>query len=166
MHELAKAVARLRRKDPRFSADAYFFVFEALHYAHSVLKIGTTRHDASSEEIDSEEIDIDDADELADDEDAPEAGEAKKVRGERHLTGQELCEAIRLYALHQFGYMAKCVLNSWGVTETADFGDIVFHLIDAKQMRKTPEDRPEDFHDVFDFDTGLSQSFKISMPEG
>ncbi len=36
------------------------------------------------------------------------------VRTEHHLTGQQLCEAIRIYALDQYGYLAKTVLNSWG----------------------------------------------------
>src|SRR6185437_6521372 len=84
---------------------------------------------------------------------------------ERHLTGQELCEAIRLFALDQFGYMAKCVLNSWGVHSTSDFGEIVFNLIRIGQMRKTSKDRREDFDDVFDFEAGLRQSFQIKRPE-
>jgi hypothetical protein len=56
------------------------------------------------------------------------------------------------YALEQYGFMAKCVLNSWGVHRTSDFGNIVFNLIDIKQMKKTKHDRREDFDDVFDFD--------------
>ena len=67
---------------------------------------------------------------------------------ERHVSGQELCEAIRLYALDQFGYMAKCVLNNWGVHSTSDFGAIVFNMIEIGQMRKTEHDRREDFDDV------------------
>ncbi len=61
--------------------------------------------------------------------------------------------------------MAKCVLNSWGVNSTGDFGEIVFNLIGIGQMRKTSEDRREDFEDVFDFDTDLKQSFKITRPD-
>ena len=61
--------------------------------------------------------------------------------------------------------MAKCVLNSWGVTKTGDFGEIVFNLIGIGQMRKTADDRREDFDDVFDFETGLEQSFKITRSE-
>jgi uncharacterized repeat protein (TIGR04138 family) len=51
------------------------------------------------------------------------------------------------------------------VTKTGDFGEIVFNLIGIGQMRKTSDDRREDFDDVFDFDTGLEQSFKITRPE-
>ena len=53
-----------------------------------------------------------------------------KLQPERHLTGQELCEAIRQYAVEEFGYLAKSVLNSWGVYKTRDFGNIVFNLIE------------------------------------
>lgn len=84
---------------------------------------------------------------------------------EQHVSGQQLCEAIRRYALDQFGFMAKCVLNSWGVHKSGDFGNIVFNLIQVEQMKKTPRDRREDFENVFDFDAGLAQSFKITLPE-
>jgi uncharacterized repeat protein (TIGR04138 family) len=57
------------------------------------------------------------------------------------------------------------VLNSWGVTNTGDFGEIVFNLINIGQMRKTTEDRREDFDNVFDFDTDLQGSFKITQAE-
>ncbi len=136
-------IAKLLKDDRRYKIDAYAFVFEALNYAHSKLGMGTERP-AESEEGESE--------------DAPR-------EAERHLTGQQLCEAIRQYALEQYGYMAKCVLNTWGVHNTGDFGEIVFNLINIGQMRKTTEDRREDFDDVFDFDTGLQESFKITQAD-
>jgi len=135
-------IAKLLKEDRRYKIDAYAFVFEALNYAHNQLGMGTERP--------------------AESEDEPEGGGRES---ERHLTGQQLCEAIRQYALEQYGYMAKCVLNSWGVTSTGDFGEIVFNLIGIGQMRKTSEDRREDFENVFDFDTDLQQSFKITLPE-
>lgn len=137
-------IAKLLKDDRRYKIDAYAFVFEALNYAHSQLGMGTERA-AEPEEEETEE---------------PPAKEA-----ERHLTGQQLCEAIRQYALEQYGYMAQCVLNSWGVHSTSDFGEIVFNLIGIGQMRKTPDDQREDFDNVFDFETGLRNSFKITLPE-
>ena len=68
-------------------------------------------------------------------------------------------------ALEQYGLMAQTVLSSWGVTKTGDFGEIVFNLIGVGRMRKTPQDRREDFDDVFDFETGLNQSFRITWQE-
>ncbi len=135
-------IAKLLKDDRRYKIDAYAFVFEALNYAHNRLGMGTDRPAEAEEE-----------------------SEDPARETERHLTGQQLCEAIRLYALEQYGYMAKTVLNSWGVTKTGDFGDIVFNLIGIGQMRKTPEDRREDFDDVFNFDNDLQEGFKISLPE-
>jgi uncharacterized repeat protein (TIGR04138 family) len=62
--------------------------------------------------------------------------------------------------------MAKLVLNSWGVANTGDFGEIVFNLIRIGRMRKTRQDRREDFDDVYDFDTAFRQDFRITPPEG
>jgi uncharacterized repeat protein (TIGR04138 family) len=143
MLDPAHPIAKLLKEDRRYKIDAYAFVFEALNYAHNQLGMGTEHAPEGEEEAEAE----------------------SPREAERHLTGQQLCEAIREYALEQYGYMAKCVLNSWGVTSTGDFGEIVFNLIGIGQMRKTPEDRREDFNDVFDFDTDLKESFKITRPE-
>ena len=78
------------------------------------------------------------------------------------MTGQELCEAIRRYALQQYGYMARLVLKNWGIRSTGDFGEIVYNLIRIGCMRKTARDRREDFDDVYDFDTAFRQEFRIA----
>ena len=70
----------------------------------------------------------------------------------RHVSGQQLCLGLRDFALKQYGRLAKMVLASWNITETGDFGRIVFAMIDAGLMRKTEEDTMEDFQGVFDFD--------------
>ena len=145
MIDPAHPIAKLLKKDRRYKVDAYIFVFEALNYAQKVLGMGAQ----SPEEEESESRVV----------------AATDRRAERHLTGQQLCEAIRQYALEQYGYMAKCVLNSWGVHRTSDFGNIVFNLIDIKQMKKTSQDRIEDFDDVFDFDEGLVRGFRITHPQ-
>lgn len=163
MADPAQELNDLLRQDRRYKIEAYAFVFDALGYAHKVLGLGTVR--ASEEEGEASR-----SGELHLPPDAIRAGGAsggsgeEAAEGERHLTGQQLCEAIRLYALEQYGYMAKCVLNSWGVYTTGDFGEIVFNLIRIEQMRKTKEDRREDFDDVFDFESGLTQSFQIKRP--
>jgi uncharacterized repeat protein (TIGR04138 family) len=123
-------LADLLRRDKRYHRDVYFFVFEALRYAQEQLGLGQP----SSSDIEDEE--------------------------QRHVTGQQLCEAIRRYAVQQYGLMAKSVLNEWGVRSTSDFGEIVFNLIDIGQMKKTEADRREDFDGVFDFDNGLQDVFQ------
>ena len=133
-------ITELLKEDSRFAFDAYVFVFESLNYAQNALGMG--------EEAVSE---------------PPEAAEGETPQ--RHVTGQQLCEAIRQFALEQYGYMAKDVLASWGVHNTGDFGEIVFNLIRIGQMRKTPQDNREDFDDVYDFDTAFREEFKISPPK-
>jgi uncharacterized repeat protein (TIGR04138 family) len=142
MYDLSRELAELLEEDSRYHVAAYLFVFEALHYAQSVLHLGSPR---PSEPGQSEEEESDEP--------------------QQHVTGQELCQAIRQYAVRQYGYMAKTVLNSWGVRCTGDFGEIVFNLIRFGRMRKTKEDRREDFDDVYDFETAFEQEFKISLPE-
>lgn len=132
-------IAELLRKDRRYKFDAYVLVWESLKYAQETLGMGANR----SAELEAE----------------------SSSPTERHLTGQELCEAIRRYAVEQYGFMAKKVLEDWGVHSTSDFGEIVFNLIGIGQMRKTPEDRREHFDDVYDFDTAFVQDFKITMPD-
>jgi uncharacterized repeat protein (TIGR04138 family) len=122
----------LLRRDKRYNLDAYVFVFDALRFAQEQLG----------------------GDKPATDEDS-----SISVEEERHVTGQQLCEAIRLYALRQYGALAKNVLNHWGVHSTGDFGEIVFNLIDIGQMRKTDSDRREDFDAVFNFDDAFRDTF-------
>ena len=155
-------LAKLLDEDTRYAYEAYVFVFEALNYAHTKLEMGTPKPSESSKEEAPEIGTLAPAE--SEEAEPQEAGEAE-IRAEQHLTGQQLCEAIRKYALEQYGYMAKCVLNNWGVHGTGDFGEIVFNLIRIGQMRKTPDDRREDFDDVFDFETDLTRNFKITLSE-
>lgn len=74
----------------------------------------------------------------------------------RHITGKELCEAVRDLAAREYGLMAKEVLNEWGIDSTETIGRIVFALVDAKKMSKTDEDTLTDFNRVFDFESAFS----------
>jgi uncharacterized repeat protein (TIGR04138 family) len=80
----------------------------------------------------------------------------------RHVTGQQLCEGLRDYALAQWGLLARSVLRRWGVTSTLDFGRIVFALIEAGQLQKTDDDTLDDFKNVFDFRSGFDSGYRIS----
>ncbi len=83
-------------------------------------------------------------------------------RGPRHVTGQELLEGLRRYALEQFGPMAKTVLEYWGVRRCEDFGEIVFQLVGKGVLGKTEQDRPEDFQGGYDFDEAFVKPFRPS----
>lgn len=128
---------RLLREDQRFKLEAYQFVRDALTYAQKELGMG--------------------------------CDEPPMTKGapppEAHLTGQQLCLAIRAYAQEQYGLMAKLVLKDWGVTSTSDFGEIVYNLIAIDDMKKSESDRREDFDNVYDFDEAFVHSFEIAQPK-
>lgn len=80
----------------------------------------------------------------------------------RHVSGKELLGGIRDFALEQYGPMSRTVLNYWGIHETVDFGRIVFALVEANILRKQPEDKLEDFENIFDFKDAFDKGYKIS----
>jgi uncharacterized repeat protein (TIGR04138 family) len=76
-----------------------------------------------------------------------------------HVSGQELLEGIRKYALDQFGPMAKTVLNLWGIRSCEDFGMIVFNLIEEKVLAKTSQDSIDDFRNGYDFEEAFDKPY-------
>ncbi|MEC8554421.1 MAG: Minf_1886 family protein [Planctomycetota bacterium] len=87
---------------------------------------------------------------------------AEEGATDSHISGQQLCEAIRLHGIEQFGFLSKLVLNSWGVYSTGDFGEIVYNLIRIKHMKKSDSDRREHFDDVYDFSEAFEPVFQYS----
>lgn len=77
----------------------------------------------------------------------------------RHVTGQELLDGIRQFALKEYGPMAATVLEEWGITSCPDFGEIVFNMVDVGLLASTEEDRREDFHKGYDFTTAFRKPF-------
>jgi uncharacterized repeat protein (TIGR04138 family) len=145
MSDPSDSFVALLQEDRRYKPEAYIFIFEALSYAQKVLGMGAEKP--------SEALEVPDP-----------VGQGDEPV-ERHVTGQELCEAIRLYALSQYGYMAKVVLNSWGLHSTGDFGEVVFNLIRIGKMKKTPSDTRVDFEDIYDFNTAFRGDFSIKEPQ-
>ncbi|MBM3852387.1 MAG: hypothetical protein FJ399_04440 [Verrucomicrobia bacterium] len=90
--------------------------------------------------------------------------DAARAERSRHVTGPELLEGLRGYALDQFGPLAKTVLNAWGVKRCRDFGDIVFNLIEYSVFAKTETDRREDFSDIYSFEEAFVKPFQPSRP--
>lgn len=83
------------------------------------------------------------------------------IEEERHVTGQELSEGIKQFAMEKFGYMTRIVLEQWGITKSSDFGEIVFNLVDSGLMGKTETDTLEDFKDLYDFYIEFDEKFKL-----
>jgi uncharacterized repeat protein (TIGR04138 family) len=84
------------------------------------------------------------------------------TEGPRHVSGQQLCEGLRRLALEQWGPLACDVLARWNIRATGDFGEMVYFLINLGVMGKQDSDRPEDFHQVYDFDQAFN-SYQISL---
>lgn len=127
----------LLQKDPRYPIEAYQFLRDALSYASEELGYGGRGRIDPAEPLENEEV------------------------KENHLTGQELCEAIRQYAINQYGLMAISVLNSWNIFTTDDFGEIVYHMIEIGLMKKSEEDKQEHFNQVYDFKSVFVDQFEI-----
>ena len=83
-----------------------------------------------------------------------------KLDKPRHITGEELLQGIREYALEQFGPLARTVLNYWGIYQTIDFGQIVFALVEVGILRKQPDDKLEHFKDIYDFAEAFEYKIK------
>jgi uncharacterized repeat protein (TIGR04138 family) len=127
--------AKLLEEDPRFPIEAYQFVRDALGYAQKHLSTAGSKGEGTR---------------------------ATRTEDDRHLTGQQLCEAIRRYALDQYGFMALTVLRNWGIHKTSHFGDIVYNLIEIGEMKKSKKDRREDFDEVYDFERVFRDEFDIA----
>ena len=82
----------------------------------------------------------------------------------RHVSGPELLEGIRQYALKEFGPVARRVLSEWGINDCLDFGNIVFNLVNHGLLGKTDEDSIEDFMDGYDFHEAFILPFRPGTP--
>lgn len=128
-------LAEVVRRDPRYQYEAYEFIFEALR--HTQILLDRVPHEERG------------------DDPGPQ----------HHVTGKELCEGIRDYALRQFGLMARAVFHLWGIDRTDDFGEMVFNLVAANLLSKTDNDCRDDFHALFDLDEALVKGYRIRLEE-
>ena len=128
-------IAEIVRRDPRYAYEAYEFVFAAL--AHTQQALGR----------------------------APQAEGGEEGEAAHHVSGPELLFGLRDFALREFGLLARTVFRRWGVNRTDDFGEIIFNLIEANLMSKTPEDSRADFHAVYDLDEELTNGYRIRLEE-
>ena len=90
-------------------------------------------------------------------------GRRENPTPDRHVSGQELSHGIKDYALTQFGPTARMVFDHWGLRGTADFGRIVYDLIELKLLGKNDRDRIEDFENVFDLEQELVSNYRFKL---
>jgi uncharacterized repeat protein (TIGR04138 family) len=86
-------------------------------------------------------------------------GKPAKDDAPRHVTGQQLLEGIRDFALQQYGPMAVTVLEAWGIRRCEDFGDIVFNMVENSLLAKTEKDSRDDFKGGYDFEDAFRKPF-------
>jgi uncharacterized repeat protein (TIGR04138 family) len=84
----------------------------------------------------------------------------KENRGQlRHVSGQELLEGVRQFALQQFGPMVVTVFEEWGIRRCRDFGEIVFNMVETGLLAKTEHDTRDDFQNGYDFTDAFRKPF-------
>ena len=85
----------------------------------------------------------------------------EKDRGKNkgHVSGMELLEGIKDYALERFGPMTLTLMNHWNVKKCRDFGDIVFNLVDYGILGRTENDSLADFEDGYNFQEAFEGPF-------
>src|SRR5437016_4511156 len=96
------------------------------------------------------------------------SGKTPKKEEVRHVSGQELLNGIREYALQQFGPMTLTVLEAWEVKCCEDFGELVFNMVETRLLAKTERDSRDDFKNGYDFHEAFRKPYlpsrKISAP--
>ena len=86
-------------------------------------------------------------------------GSANPIRT-NHVSGQELLDGVRRFALDQFGPMTVTVFLFWGIRSCSDFGEIVFNLVEEGILGKNEQDKKGDFSEVYDFEEAFLKPFR------
>lgn len=80
-----------------------------------------------------------------------------------HVSGTELLDGIRRYALDQFGPMVTTVFAEWGVRCCEDFGELVFIMVEHNLLAKTENDTRADFKGGYAFVDAFEKPY---LPSG
>ena len=83
------------------------------------------------------------------------------IKDTKHVSIQNLCEGLRKFGTERWGYLAMLVLNSWGITTTRDFGEIIWLMIKNEWMSAQPTDSIDDSDNVYDFKTVFKDQFEF-----
>lgn len=79
-------------------------------------------------------------------------------QGPRHLHAHELLDGFVDYCAIKFGMLADTVLREWNVTSNDDIAKIVYQLIELNILKKSDEDRFDDFEGAPDLYEAISSS--------
>ena len=81
-----------------------------------------------------------------------------------HVSGQQLLEGIRQYALKQYGPMVTVVFDYWRLRRCEDFGEMVFNLVRVGVFGKTERDSMEDFKGAYTFHDAFVVPYLPAQP--
>lgn len=81
-----------------------------------------------------------------------------------HVSGQQLLDGIRVFALKQFGPMVVTVFDYWGIHRCEHFGDMVYNLIQSGIFGRSETDSLEDFKGGYSFEDAFLVPFRPSTP--
>ena len=87
----------------------------------------------------------------------------KKFKCQTHVTGQQLLEALREFSVLEFGPLTVPVFKHWGITNTEDFGNIVFNMVENRLLSKTSEDNMASFRDFYDFNEVFIREYRQKL---
>ncbi len=85
--------------------------------------------------------------------------EKDKSKNKGHVSGTQLLDGIRDFALDRFGPMTLTIMEHWNIKKCRDFGDIVFNLVDFGILGRTENDSLEDFENGYNFQDAFEQPF-------
>ncbi len=89
----------------------------------------------------------------------------KKAKdGAGHVSGPQLLDGLRQFALKEFGPMVPTVFAYWGVARCEDFGEMVFNLIEAGIFGKTDQDSLDDFKGSYTFHEAFIAPYVPAKP--
>lgn len=80
-----------------------------------------------------------------------------------HISARELLEGVSSLGKRRYGMMAVSVFRHWGILSTADFGRVVFEMIELGDMKKTENDLFEDFVDIYTFEDVFGRDYAIDI---
>jgi len=129
-----KSMEDVIRSDGRYPLEAFAFLHDALNHAVSDVY-------------------------------GPEAAATPDPENEtaRHVSGMQLCYAMRDLAIERWGRLARPVLTKWNIHATIDLGNMVYLLVNNSFMRKTEEDSIEDFRGVFSFEDAFNTAMDLRL---
>jgi uncharacterized repeat protein (TIGR04138 family) len=165
-HQPEKTLEQIVAETARYPLDGFVFIQDCIGTAADTVHGPPSPHmERLAEYMNREGLNPDDLRRLVEDRALPaklaaiveDLGGAEKLN--RHVTGQQLCWAIRDVAQQRWGLLARTVLARWSITGTEDIGAIVFALVNNGWLQKQPTDSLSDFDAVFDFHEAFDRSY-------